>query len=149
MKIAIGGDHAAFGAKNKLKDFIVTLGHEVVDFGTYSEQSCDYPEFGAKVAHAVADGACDVGVVLCTTGIGISISANKVDGIRCALCSDVHSAEMTRRHNDANVLAMGAGLLDEKTMQDILTTFLSTPFDGGERHVRRINKIALIEKGEL
>ena len=116
------------------------------DFGTDSTESCDYPNFGKAAAQAVADGRCDRGIVICTTGIGISISANKVKGIRCALCGDVLSAEMTRRHNDANMLAMGAAIIGSMTAERIVDVFLDTPFEGG-RHARRVGLMMDIEKG--
>ena len=111
------------------------------DFGCYSKDSCDYPVFGRAAAEAVANGECEKGIVICTTGIGISISANKVKGVRCALCSDTLSAKMTRLHNDANVLAMGAGMIGENLALDIVETFLNTSFSGEERHQRRIDLI--------
>ena len=109
MKIAIASDHGGFDLKEQVKVWLQEMGHEVEDFGCHSKESCDYPDFGAAAARAVASGQCERGIVICTTGIGISITANKVKGIRCALCSEPWSAEMTRRHNNANVLAMGAG----------------------------------------
>ena len=111
------------------------------DFGCMDKQSCDYPEFGRAAAKAVADGTCEKGIVICTTGIGISISANKIAGVRCALCSDTLSAKMTRLHNDANVLAMGAGIVGTNLALDIVETFLNTEFSGEERHQRRIDLI--------
>lgn len=116
-------------------------GLEYKDFGTYSEDSCDYPVYGKAVAHAVADGDCDRGILICGTGIGISITANKVPGIRAALCGDCFSAEATRLHNDANILAMGARVVGAGLALKIVDTFLDTPFSGDERHVRRINMI--------
>lgn len=116
----------------------------MVDFGCHSKESCDYPDFGAAAARAVASGQCERGIVICTTGIGISITANKVKGIRCALCSDPWSAEMTRRHNDANMLAMGAGVVGPLLAQRIVEAFLSFAFEGG-RHQRRVNKIMAVE----
>ena len=113
MKISIGCDHGALALKNKLVSHLEAKGHEVKDFGTYTLDSCDYPEFAAAAAKAVASGACEKGIVLCTTGIGVSISANKVDGIRCALLADVWSAKMTRLHNDTNMMALGAGVVGE------------------------------------
>ena len=140
MKIALGCDHGGY----ELKEFIITvlnkLGYEHEDFGCYSTESCDYPDFGAAAARAVAEGKCDRGIVICTTGIGVSITANKVNGIRCALCSEPLSAEMTRRHNDANMLAMGGGLIGNNMADRIVDAFLNTPFEGG-RHQRRVDKI--------
>ena len=116
-------------------------GYTCHDFGCYSLESCDYPEFGRAAAEAVAKGECEKGIVICTTGIGISIVANKVPGIRCGLCADTYSAKMTREHNDANMLAMGAGIVGPNLALSIVETFLNTPFSGDEKHVRRINKI--------
>ena len=116
-------------------------GHEVEDMGCHSLQSCDYPQYGRAVAHAVADGTCERGIVICTTGIGISIVANKVKGIRAGLCSDTTAAYLTRAHNDANVLAMGAGMIGMNVAIDIVDTFLNTPFSNEEKHVRRVAAI--------
>ena len=140
MKIAIGCDHGAFDLKNAIVKHLQGQGHEVCDFGTHTKESCDYPDFAEAAAKAVASGVCEKGIVLCTTGIGISIAANKVKGVRCALCSDVMSAEMTRRHNDANMLAMGAGMIGPNVAERIVETFLNTEFEGG-RHERRVNLI--------
>ena len=140
-KITIGSDHAGYGLKLKVIDHLKGLGYEVLDVGTDSEASCDYPVFGHAAAKAVAAGTCEKGIVICTTGIGISISANKVKGIRCALCSEPLSAKMTRLHNDANMLAMGAGIVGENLALEIVETFLNTPFSGEERHSRRISLI--------
>ena len=115
------------------------------DFGTYTEDSCDYPDFAGAAAKAVASGECDKGIVLCTTGIGVSISANKIDGIRCALLSDVWSAKMTRLHNDTNMMALGAGVVSQTLAFQIVDTWLSTPFSGVERHQRRIDKMMALE----
>ena len=144
MKIAMGSDHGGFGLKEQTKAWPQEKGHEVVDFGCHSKESCDYPDFGAAAARAVASGQCERGIVICTTGIGISITANKVKGIRCALCSDPWSAEMTRRHNDANMLAMGAGVVGPLLAQRIVEAFLSFAFEGG-RHQRRVNKVMAVE----
>lgn len=144
MKIAMGSDHGGFDLKEQIKAWLQENGHEVVDFGCHSKESCDYPDFGAAAARAVASGQCERGIVICTTGIGISITANKVKGIRCALCSDPWSAEMTRRHNDANMLAMGAGVVGPLLAQQIVEAFLSFAFEGG-RHQRRVNKIMAVE----
>ena len=146
MKIAIGCDHGALALKNKMVDHLRKQGHEVSDFGTYTPDSCDYPEFAAAAAKAVASGECEKGIVLCTTGIGVSITANKIDGIRCALLSDVWSAKMTRLHNDTNVMAMGAGVVGENLALEIVDTWLGTEFSGDERHQRRIDKMMAIEK---
>lgn len=146
MKIAVGADHGGV----KLKDVIVAhlkeKGHEVTDFGTYDETSIDYPDYGLKAAEAVAMGAAERGIVICTTGIGISIVANKVPGIRCALLSEVYSAMMTRDHNDANMMALGAGIVGEKNAIAIVDTFLGTAFSHGVNHERRLEKITAIEE---
>lgn len=144
MKIAMGSDHGGFDLKEQIKAWLQENGHEVVDFGCHSKESCDYADFGVPAARAVASGQCERGIVICTTGIGISISANKVKGIRCALCSEPWSAEMTRRHNDANMLAMGAGVVGPLLAQRIVEAFLSFAFEGG-RHQRRVNKIMAVE----
>lgn len=141
--IAIGSDHGGFALKERVIQYLQEKGYEYEDKGCYSKASVDYPEFGHAVAKAVADGSCEKGIVICTTGIGISISANKVPGVRCALCGDSFSAKMTRLHNDANVLAMGAGIVGENLALEIVETFLQTAFSGDERHQRRID---LIEK---
>ena len=146
MKIAIACDHGALSLKNTLIAYLTKQGHELVNFGTDTLDSCDYPDFAAPAAQAVADGKCDKGIVLCTTGIGVSIVANKVKGIRCALLSDVKSARMTREHNDTNVLAMGAGVVDEKLALEIVDTWLGTAFSGDARHQRRIDKVMALEK---
>ena len=144
MKIALGCDHGGYELKKYVITVLEKLGHEYVDFGCDSTESCDYPDFGAAAAHAVADGKCDRGIVICTTGIGISISANKVKGIRCALCSDSLQAELTRRHNDANMLAMGAGFTGKNLAERMVEVFLTTGFEGG-RHARRVDKMMSIE----
>lgn len=147
MKIAIGNDHAALELKNHIVDYLVKEGHEVVNFGTDTPASTDYPIYGARVAHAVANGECERGIVICGTGIGISISANKVRGIRCALCSEPVSAKLTRQHNDANVLAMGARIIGPAMAEEIVHTFLTTEFEGG-RHSRRVDLITKLENGQ-
>lgn len=139
--IAIGSDHGGFELKAKVIEHLKEKGMECKDFGTYSFDSCDYPEFGRAAAEAVASGECEKGIVICTTGIGISITANKVPGIRCALCHNSTTARLTREHNDANVLAIGAGMVGDVLAMDIVDTFLSTEFSHGERHQRRIDKI--------
>ena len=144
MKIALGSDHGGYELKEYVKTVLERLGHEYVDFGCHSTESCDYPDFGAAAAKAVASGECERGIVICTTGIGISIAANKVKGIRCALCSDPFCAEMTRRHNDANMLAMGAGIIGPNMAERIVDVFLSTEFEGG-RHARRVGLMMDIE----
>ena len=146
MKISIGCDHGALNLKNKLVSWLEAKGHEVKDFGTYTSDSCDYPEFAAAAAKAVASGECEKGIVLCTTGIGVSISANKIDGIRCALLADVWSAKMTRLHNDTNMMALGAGVVGENLALEIVDTWLGTEFSGDARHQRRIDKLMALEK---
>ena len=143
MKIGIGNDHAAVEMKNDIVDYLTEKGYEVVNFGTDTHESCNYPEYGEKVGRAVAAGEVDCGILICGTGVGISLAANKVKGVRCALCSDTLSAKMTRLHNDANMLAMGAGIVGENLALAIVETFLGTEFSGEERHQRRID---LIEK---
>lgn len=145
MKIAIGSDHGGYALKEKIKTYLDSKNIPYEDFGTHSTDSCDYPVFGKAAAEAVAGGRCDKGIVICTTGIGISITANKVKGIRCALCSDPLSAEMTRRHNDANMLAMGAGIVGPNLAERIVEVFLNTEFEGG-RHARRVGLITEMEK---
>ena len=146
MKIAIASDHGGFDLKEQVKVWLQEMGHEVEDFGCHSKESCDYPDFGAAAARTVASGQCERGIVICTTGIGISITANKVKEIRCALCSEPWSAEMTRRHNNANMLAMGAGAVGPLLARRIVETFLTTEFEGG-RHQRRVDKITAVENG--
>ena len=146
MKIAIGCDHGALALKNKFVAHLEAQGHEVKDFGTYTLDSCDYPDFAGAAAKAVASGECEKGIVLCTTGIGVSITANKVKGIRCALLSDVMSARMTRQHNDTNMMALGAGVVGQIMAQQIVDIWLGTDFSGGERHQRRIDKMMALEK---
>ena len=142
--IAIGSDHGGFELKKEIMAHLDARGLEYKDFGTYSDASCDYPVYGKAVANAVASGECERGIVICTTGIGISIAANKVRGIRCALCSEPLSAEMTRRHNNANMLAMGAGMIGKNMAERIVEVFLSTEFEGG-RHERRVGLLDAIE----
>ena len=139
--IALGSDHGGYDLKQKVQAYLDSKGIPYQDMGCDSKESCDYPLFGRAAAQAVADGRCEKGIVICTTGIGISISANKVAGVRCALCADTLSAKMTRLHNDANMLALGAGIVGENLALEIVDTFLNTPFSGEERHQRRINLI--------
>ena len=145
MKIAIACDHGAFDLKQKVAAHLGAKGYEVVDFGTYTADSCDYPDYAAAAARAVASGECDKGIVLCTTGIGVSITANKVKGIRCALLSDLLSAELTRLHNDTNMMAVGAGIVGQMLALEIMDTWLGTDFSGEERHQRRIDKVMALE----
>ena len=142
--IAIGSDHGGYDLKEAVRKHLEERGFDVSDKGTYDKSSCDYPQFGHAVAKAVASGEAEKGIVICTTGIGISISANKVPGIRCALCSEPLSARMTRLHNDANVLALGGGLVGENLAKEIVDVFLDTEFSGEERHQRRIDLIEQI-----
>lgn len=144
MKISMACDHGGFDLKEDLKRWLAEQGHQVEDFGCPGHDSCDYADFAGPAAQAVAEGRCDRGIVICTTGIGVSITANKVRGIRCALCSEPWSAEMTRRHNDANMLAMGAGVVGPLMARQVVQSFLTHDFEGG-RHQRRIDKIAAVE----
>ena len=142
--IALGSDHGGFDLKERVKAYLDREGIPYQDYGCHSKESCDYPVFGKAAAEAVASGVCEKGIVICTTGIGISIAANKVRGIRCALCSDPLAAEMTRRHNDANMLAIGAGFTGKNLAERMVEVFLSTDFEGG-RHERRVNKLNAIQ----
>ena len=146
MKVAIGCDHGALDLKNAVIKHLEKKGIEVKDFGTYTLDSCDYPDFAAPAAKAVAAGECDKGIVLCTTGIGVSITANKIKGIRCALLSDVMSARMTREHNDTNMMAIGAGVVGPMLALEIVDTWLGTRFSHEERHQRRIDKMMALEE---
>ena len=146
MKIAIGCDHGALALKNKLAEHLQKKGHEVLDCGTYTLDSCDYPDFAAAAARKVACGECERGIVLCTTGIGVSIAANKVKGVRCALLHDLMSARMTREHNDTNMMAIGAAVTGEMLALEIVDTWLGTEFSHGERHARRVEKVMALEK---
>ena len=147
MRIAIGNDHVAVELKNHIKEYIEAKGHTVVNFGTDSTDRADYPVYGLKVAKAVASGECDLGVLICGTGIGISLAANKVKGIRAAVCSEPYSARLTRQHNNANVIAFGARVVGQSVAEMIVDEFLSAEFEGG-RHQRRIDMISSIENGE-
>ncbi len=144
--IAIGCDHAAVTLKETIKKHLISQGYEVEDHGCFTSESVDYSDYALKVAEAVASGKCDKGILICGTGIGMSIAANKVKGIRCAHCSDTFSAKATRQHNDANVLALGERVVGAGLALDIVDCFIKTPFSGEERHVRRINKISAIEE---
>ena len=139
--LAIGSDHGGYALKQAIMKHLEERGLAYQDYGTYTEESCDYPDYGRAVAEAVAAGEAEYGIIICGTGIGISITANKVPGIRAALCGDCFSAEATRSHNDANVLALGARVVGEGLALKIVDTFLDTPFSGDERHIRRIRKI--------
>lgn len=139
--IALGCDHGGYALMQEVIAWLEKNGYEYKNYGTYSEDAVDYPEYGKKVAHAVADGECEFGILICGTGIGISIAANKVKGVRAALCSDCFSAEATRQHNDANILAMGGRVVGSGLALKIVETFLTTPFSNAERHMRRIQMI--------
>lgn len=147
-KIAVGSDHAGFKLKERVKSFLFNLSIEVLDLGCFSDESCDYPDYGEAVALAVKESKSKFGILICGTGIGISISANKIAGIRAALCTSPKMAELARQHNDANILALGARIINEKEAEDIIRTFLVTEFAGG-RHLKRLNKIKLIEEKNL
>ena len=144
MKIAIGCDHGGYLLKQDILIWLEENDYDFEDFGCYNTESVDYPVYAEKVARAVASGECEKGIVICTTGIGVSMAANKVKGIRCALCGDSYSAEMTRRHNDANVLAMGAGIIGPNMVKKITEVFLTTAFEGG-RHARRVGLLDNIQ----
>lgn len=141
MKIALASDHGGFDYKESLKKHLEAQGHVIEDFGCYDKSSCDYPDFVKPAAKSVADGKNDRGIVICSTGIGVSIAANKVHGVRCALVSDLMSARLTREHNNTNVLAMGQFVVGEALMKEIADTWLNTEFSNGERHIRRIEKL--------
>ena len=143
--IAIACDHGALALKEAIKKHLTARGLEYQDFGTDSPERCDYPDYAIPAAEAVASGKCDRGIVCCTTGIGMMIAANKVRGIRCALLSDLMSARLTRQHNDANMMSLGAGVVGEKLALEIVDTFLDTPFEGGGRHERRVGKLLAYE----
>ena len=146
MNIAIACDHGALELKNTVKAHLEKQGHRVVDFGTHTLDSCDYPDFAGAAAKAVAAGECERGIVLCTTGIGVSITANKVKGIRCALLSDVMSARLTREHNNTNMMALGAGVVGTMLALEIVDTWVGTEFSHQERHQRRIDKVMQLEQ---
>lgn len=141
-KVAMGSDHAGYEMKEALKAYLSEKGgYEIVDFGTDSDASCDYPEFAKAVSHAVADGKAELGILVCGTGIGMSMAANKVKGIRAAVVGDAFSAQATREHNDANVLCLGARVIDVEKAKQFTDIFLATPFSQGENHIRRIGKL--------
>jgi ribose 5-phosphate isomerase B len=148
MRIAMGSDHAGFLLKEDIKAFLITEGHEIVDHGTDSEEPVDYPAFIAAAAHAVGNGECERGIVMGGSGQGEQIAANKVHGVRAALCHDLFLAELSRRHNDANVLSMGGRVVAPAYAREIVRVWLATGFEGG-RHVPRLEQIASIERGEL
>lgn len=146
MKVALGVDHAGFAYKKEIEAVLRALGATVLDFGAASDQACDYPDFAEKVARAVASGEAERGVLLCGTGIGMSISANKVPGIRAAVITDEKTAELSRRHNDANVFCAGARILPVLKIAEALKVWMETPFEGG-RHQRRVDKISRLDRG--
>jgi ribose 5-phosphate isomerase B len=146
MKVAIGCDHRGFAIKRKVVELVRRLGHEVLDYGTCTEESVDYPDYAFLVAQAVAEGRVDRGILICGTGIGMSIAANKVRGVRAAPCHDDITAELSRRHNDSNVMCLSADLLGGRLIDRMVEIWLSTPFDGG-RHARRVDRIRMIEEG--
>lgn len=148
MKIAIGNDHVAIEMKNHIKKYLEEKGYEVINFGTDSSERCDYPIYGKKVAEAVVNRECERGILICGTGIGISLAANKVKGIRAAVCSEPYSARLTRQHNDANIIAFGARVVGEATAEMIVDEFLSAEYEGG-RHQKRIDMITAIEQGKM
>ncbi len=148
MKIGIGCDHGAYEYKEIVKEMLIQQGHEVEDFGTYDTSSCDYPDYAYLCAKSVSEGRNERGIVICGTGIGVSIVANKVKGVRCALCSESVSAKLTREHNDSNVLAMGQRTIGVEVMKDIVNVWLNTPFSHEVRHQNRIDKIRSIEEKE-
>ncbi len=147
MRIALGADHAAYELKKYVIERVRDLGYEVVDMGTDSDESCDYPDFAVTVARAVRDGEAERGILMCGTGLGMTYAANKVRGIRAALCCSEYTAEMSRTHNDANVLCLGSRILDRDEAVHIIDIWLKTEFQGG-RHARRLDKIARIEEEE-
>ena len=147
MRIAVGSDHAGLDLKTELSEHLVTLGHEVVDFGTHDDQSVDYPDYGAAVGRAVAGGEVEVGLCCCGTGIGISIAANKIHGVRAAVVHDVTTAHLAREHNDANVICFGSRVIGPVVASDALEAFLSSAF-AGDRHRRRVDKIAQLEEDQ-
>ena len=145
MKIAIGNDHVALDMKNHIKAYLEAKGHTVINFGTDSSERTDYPIYGKRVADAIVSGECELGVLICGTGIGISMAANKVKGIRAAVCSEAYSAALTRQHNNANIIAFGARGIGIATAETIVDAFLSAEYEG-ERHARRVDMITAIEK---
>ena len=148
MKIAIGNDHVAVDMKNHIAKYLQDKGYEIVNFGTDSGERCDYPVYGKKVADAIVSGECELGILICGTGIGISLAANKVAGIRAAVCSEPYSARLTRQHNNANIIAFGARVVGEATAEMIVDEFLNAEYEG-ERHQKRIDMISAIERGEM
>ena len=148
MKIAIGNDHVAVEMKKHITKYLTDKGYDVVNFGTDSEERTDYPIYGKKVADAVASGECEYGILICGTGVGISLSANKVKGIRAVVCSEPYSAKLSRQHNNTNILAFGARVIGTATAEMIVDEFLNAEFEGG-RHSKRVDMISAIERGEM
>ena len=148
MKIAIGNDHVAVEMKLHIKRYVEEMGHEVVDFGTDSSERCDYPVYGKKVADAVAGGQCDFGILICGTGVGISLAANKVKGIRAVVCSEPYTARLSRQHNNTNIVAFGARVIGSATAEMIVQEFLTAEFEGG-RHQGRVDMLQAIEEGSF
>lgn len=149
MKIAVASDHAGYSAKQEIVAYLNEKGYTAIDLGTYSLDSCDYPDYALKCANEVVSGRADFGILICGTGIGMAICANKVKGIRCANCSDEFSTRMTREHNDANMLALGARVISVEKMKQLVDIFLSTPFSNEEKHIKRIAKITKAENSQL
>ncbi len=145
--IALASDHTALELKEAIKGLLQEMGLEYKDFGTYTAESCDYPVFGARAARAVARGECDRGIIICGTGVGISLAANKIPGIRCVVCSEPYSAKLSRMHNDSNMLAFGARVIGTEMAKMIARIWLETPFEGG-RHQRRVDMLSALERGE-
>ena len=148
MRISLACDHGALVLKLRLKEYLIESGYDVIDCGTDSKESCDYPDYCIKACNLLKDGEVDRAIVMCTTGIGMSICANKIKGIRCALIDKPEIAKITREHNDSNALAIGSSLVDFETLKKIVDIFLTTPFSNNERHVRRINKIKELEESK-
>ena len=148
MKIALGNDHVAVAMKKHITEYLEAKGYELVNYGTDTSDRVDYPVYGKKVADAVASGECELGILICGTGIGISLAANKVKGIRAAVCSEAYSAELTRRHNDSNIIAFGARVVGPATAETIVDAFLEAEFEG-DRHAARVDMITAIEEGRF
>ena len=148
MKIAVGNDHVAVEMKNYIKEHLQNMGHEIIDCGTNNTDRTDYPIYGKRVAELVASKECDYGVLICGTGVGISLAANKVDGIRAVVCSEPYSARLSRQHNNANIIAFGARVVGLATAEMIVDEFFSAEYEGG-RHQKRIDMISAIERGEM
>jgi ribose 5-phosphate isomerase B len=149
MKIGVGADHAGFEAKDEAVELIEELGHEVVDYGTDGPESVDYPDYGRKVGAAVASGEVDRGIIFCGSGVGVSVAANKIPGVRAGVCHDTYSARQGVEHDDMNTLCLGARIIGSELIAEILRAFLGAEFSGAERHVRRLNKVKEIEADAL